>query len=318
MIWRGCADGGLVKGRGMSKIARVEWPTLLLLIATYAVWGLGTSALYAWSPVLGVVATGVAVTQFASLQHEAMHGHPFRNRVLNEALVFPALTLTVPYGRFRNTHMAHHFDPILTDPYDDPESNYFDPAVWGRLPRLMQLVFRANNSLLGRMLLGPLIGNVMWLVGEARLLGRNAPGVRRDWGLHVLGLVPLAGWLWWAAMPFWAYLLAVFIAHSLLKIRTFLEHRAHEDVFSRTAIVEDRGLLALLFLNNNFHAVHHRHPGVPWYRLRQIYDANRAGFLAGNGGYAYRSYAEVFRKYLFCTKEPVPHPHYPKAPLDSL
>ncbi len=32
-------------------------------------------------------------------------------------------------------HMAHHRDAILTDPYDDPESNYLDPAVWARLPR---------------------------------------------------------------------------------------------------------------------------------------------------------------------------------------
>lgn len=300
------------------KIARVEWPTLLVLLATYAVWAMGTSVVYEWSPLVAIVLTGIAITQFSSLQHEALHGHPFRKRWLNEALVAPALTLTVPYGRFRDTHLAHHHDPILTDPYDDPESNYFDPAVWVRVPQVVQTLLRANNTLLGRMVLGPIIGNVMWLRAEAGLLAQNAPGVRRDWGLHALGFIPLAAWLWWAAMPFWAYLLAAWIGHGLLKIRTFLEHRAHADALARTVVVEDRGLLALLFLNNNFHTVHHAHPGVPWYRLPRTYAANRDGFLARNDGYAYASYAQVFARYFLRAKDPVPHPLYPAAErLDS-
>lgn len=297
---------------------RVEWQTLLLLLATYALWALGTSAVYAWSPLLGVLLTGLAITQFSSLQHEALHGHPFRIKWLNEVLVSPALTLTVPYGRFRDTHLAHHFDPRLTDPYDDPESNFFDPAVWARLPAALKWMFRANNTLLGRMVLGPIIGNVMWLAAEARHFARNAPAVRRAWGLHALGLIPLVAWLWGALMPFWAYLLAAWIGHGLLKIRTFLEHRAHADASARTVVVEDRGPLALLFLNNNFHAVHHSHPGVPWYNLPKTYAANRAGFLSRNHGYAYRSYAQVFRSYFLHAKDPLPHPLYPGAdPLDS-
>ncbi len=297
---------------------RVEWPTVLMLLATYALWALGTSVVYGGAPLLGVIVTGVAITLFSSLQHEALHGHPFRLKWVNAALVSPALTLTVPYGRFRDTHLAHHHDPILTDPYDDPESNFFDPAIWARLPAAVQMLFRANNTLLGRIVLGPILGNAMWLFGEARLFARNAPGVRRDWGLHALGFIPLVGWLWWAEMPFWAYLLAAWLGHGLLKIRTFLEHRAHEVATARTVIIEDRGPLALLFLNNNFHAVHHSHPGVPWYNLPKTYAANRAGFLTRNDGYAYRSYAQVFRSYFLRAKDPLPHPLYPATdPLDS-
>lgn len=302
----------------MTQIARVEWPTLLLLLATYLFWGLATSVIYTWLPALGIIFTGVAITQYSSLQHEVLHGHPFRSKRLNEVLVTPALTLTVPYGRFRDTHLAHHHDPILTDPYDDPESNFFDPAVWVRLPAALQILFRANNALLGRMVLGPIIGNTIWLRGEMRLLLRNAPGVRRDWVLHMLGLIPVVAWLRWAAMPFWGYLLAAWIGHGVLKIRTFLEHRAHENAHARTVIVEDRGPLALLFLNNNFHSVHHCHPGAPWYRLPQIYAANREGFLARNDGYSYPSYAQVFCRYFLRAKDPLPHPLYPAAePLDS-
>ncbi len=302
-------------------IARVEWQTLLLLAATYAVWALGTTLAYSENPVFGIILTGVAITQFSSLQHEALHGHPFRLKWLNELLVGPALTLTVPYGRFRDTHLAHHNDPSLTDPYDDPESNFFDPAVWAGLPRAVQLLFCANNTLLGRMVLGPVIGNALWLRTEARLLRSNAPGVRRAWAAHFLGLLAVFLWLWAVVMPIWAYLLAAYLGHAILKIRTFLEHRAHEVARARTVIVEDRGPLSLLFLNNNFHSVHHCHPSVPWYRLPKLYAQRKAEFLAGNEGYAYPSYVAVFRAHFLRGKDPLPHPLYsPKGtgPLDSL
>jgi len=169
----------------------VEWPTLLLLIATYGVWALGTTLAYGLSPLLGILLAGVAIAQFSSLQHEILHGHPFRSRALNEALAFPALNLTIPFGRFRDTHLAHHHDPVLTDPYDDPESNYFDPVVWARVPRWLQAIYRFNNTLFGRITLGPVLGNILWLVTEWNLLRRNEPGLRRDWALHAAGLIPV-------------------------------------------------------------------------------------------------------------------------------
>ena len=76
-------------------------------------------------------------------------------------------------------------------------------------------------------------------------------------------------------------------------------------------IVEDRGPLALLFLNNNLHVVHHMHPAVPWYELPALYAARRAHYLRRNDHYVYRSYAEVFRRYLFRAKDPIAHPNWP-------
>jgi fatty acid desaturase len=73
-------------------------------------------------------------------------------------------------------------------------------------------------------------------------------------------------------------------------------------------IVEDRGLLALLFLNNNFHAVHHMHPTVAWYKLPGLYAAQIAHYQRRNEGYVYRSYAQIFRSYFLRVKDPVPHP----------
>ena len=96
----------------MKNLLRV--PTVLLLAATYALWALGT-LIWEQNAVFAVLLTGVAIAQFLSLQHEALHDHPFANPLLNEALVFPALAVFVPYRRFRTTHLQHHHDPALTD-----------------------------------------------------------------------------------------------------------------------------------------------------------------------------------------------------------
>ena len=294
----------------MMSLRTIEWPTLLLLALTYLVWAAGT-ALWGHSAVLAVLLTGVAITQHSSLQHEVLHGHPFRNAALNEALVFPALGLFFPYRRFRDTHLQHHFDPNLTDPYDDPESNYQDPADWARTGPLRRALWAANNTLAGRMILGPLLGTCSFVANDLRRVAAGDRQVLRAWALHLPGLILVAVWLHLTPMPLWGYLLAVWLGVALLKVRTFLEHRAHDACRARTVVIEDRGPLALLYLNNNFHVVHHMHPHVPWYELPGLYAARKAHFLRRNDGYVYRSYAEIFCRYFLRAKDPVPHPVWP-------
>lgn len=130
----------------------------------------------------------------------------------------------------------------------------------------------------------------------------------RDWALHGLGLA-LVVWITLAtATPIWALCLGAYIGLGLVKIRTFLEHRAHQDCHGRTVVIEDRGPLAWLFLHNNLHVVHHLHPGVPWHALPRLYRKNRDSYLQSNQGYHYHSYREVFARYLLRSKDPVPHP----------
>ena len=218
------------------------------------------------------------------------------------------LGLTVPYCRFRDLHLAHHRDSNLTDPYDDPETNYLDPVVWALLPRWKQALLRLNNTLAGRILIGPAIGHAIFFQDEWRLVRSGDRKVGRAWALHLPGVVAVLALVALSPMPLWLYFSACYVALGLLRIRTFLEHQAHEKARGRTVIIEDKGPLALLFLNNNLHVVHHMHPGVPWYELPAVYRAGKERFLAINDGYLYRSYGQVFRKYLFRTKDPVAHP----------
>lgn len=285
------------------------------MAATYVVWGVGTAVLWDFSAGLAVVVTAIAIAQFSSLQHEVLHGHPFASTTLNEALVFPGLTLFVPYGRFRDLHLAHHHDPSLTDPYEDPESNFLDPAVWARTSRLMRIIHNANNVLVGRVTIGPALGLYLFLTEEVARLRKGDRAVARAWIAQGFGVALVFGWLLTVgSMPVWAYLIAAYAGFSLLKIRTFLEHRAHEAARARTVIIEDRGPLSLLFLNNNLHVVHHMHPDVPWYDLPAKYAANREHYQRRNDGYVFRSYAEVFRLYFLRAKDPVPHPIWPIKP----
>ena len=130
----------------------------------------------------------LALTLHSSLQHEALHGHPFRNRILNEALVFPALSLCIPYIRFRDTHLAHHQDAILTDPYDDPESNYLDASVWERLSPWTQAVLNLNNRLLGRLLIGPIVSQMAFMTADWRAIRAGDRAVLRGWLWHIPAL----------------------------------------------------------------------------------------------------------------------------------
>ena len=90
------------------------------------------------------------------------------------------------------------------------------------------------------------------------------------------------------------------------------EGRSRQKARGRTVVIEDRGLLAFLFLNNNFHAVHHMHPRTAWYRLPALYRERTAHYLARNDGYRFRSYAGVFRQFFWKVKDPVDHPLWPK------
>ncbi|WOI35127.1 fatty acid desaturase [Tritonibacter scottomollicae] len=289
-----------------------EWGTFALILACYLVWGGALFGLAQVSHLLAVLLAGGMVALHSSLCHEVLHGHPFRSRRLNEALVVLPLNLAVPYGRFRDTHLQHHQDEDLTDPYDDPESNFHDPAVWARLPAWRQRLLRVNNTLLGRMVIGPVIGQISFMQEDWTLVRRGQRGILRDWGLHALGTALVLWIVSLSALPVLAYLCAAYLGLSVLKIRTYLEHRAHEDMHGRTAIVESRGLmgavLGFLFLNNNLHIVHHLYPGVAWHQLPALYKRHQARFQARNDGYVLASYASVFRQFAVRAKDPVPHP----------
>jgi len=287
-----------------------EWPMLGLLVLCYGSAALVLFGLSAWSLWLAVPAYALTAAMHSSLTHEAIHGHPSRYPLLNAALLGLPLTLVVPFMRFKDLHLDHHRDEFLTDPYDDPESNYLDPAVWMRLRAPVQAVLRFNNTIAGRMLVGPLIGIGGFILGDMALIRGGDRRVLAGWLIHLPLAAVMVALVMLSPMPLWAFGIGVYGGLSLLRIRTYLEHRAHDKARSRTVVIEDRGPLSLLFLNNNFHVVHHMHPQMAWHRLPRLYAARRDHYLARNDGYRFASYAEVFGRHFLTAKDPVAHPLY--------
>lgn len=312
---KGCTDPERTDDRSGRRLLRIEWPTIALLIGCYGSWLFSGLVLWPQFPLISIAVLSVAVALHSSLCHEVAHGHPTSSGLVNEALVFLPLGLVYPFRRFRTLHLRHHADERLTDPFDDPESCY--QAAWKhrQLPGFLQLLLKLNNTMAGRFVLGPPMMTVGLLLSDGRLILEGDRRVRRAWLLHVVGIVPVIAIVSLIfGMPFWLYMLtAVWIGHSFISIRTFAEHQWAERPDGRTIIVE-RSPLGLLFLNNNLHLVHHKHPGVAWYRLPRLFRAHRAEWLKMNDGYVYPNYFALLKRYAFRGKEPVVHPVLRRMP----
>jgi fatty acid desaturase len=289
---------------------KIEWRTLALIVAVYAVLAalVFNHAVLPWWMIMPIGA--YAACLHSSLQHEVLHGHPTRNRKLNEALVFVVPHLWLPYGRYRDTHLAHHNDANLTHPELDPESYYVLPESWVALPGFKRALYTFNNTLFGRMLIGPFVGIIQFWSGEIKDMLRGRRDIMKCWTMFFISTAILFLLLYWAGMPIWKYIVLIaYPAVSLALIRSYCEHQAAENIGARTIVVEASPFWSLLYLNNNLHIAHHDRPALAWYELPAYYRLQRAAFLERNENYVMVGYREIFRRYFFKQKEPNAYPN---------
>ena len=284
-----------------------EAPTLAVAVLIHGGWLALTwwhAALPTWALIVG---GGWLVAWHGSLQHETIHGHPTRREWLNMLVGSVPLSLWLPYAIYRRTHLAHHRTPAITDPLDDPESRYLSGREgWGLL-----LLGRVEASLIGRLLLGPIVTVARFAAIEAARVYRRPGAAARDWVPHLAGVACLLLWLWFCGLAIGRYVVCcVYPALALTLLRSFAEHRADAQPGHRVAIVEQTGPLALLYLNNNLHAAHHRAPGLAWYALPAFHARHRDALLAENGGLMYRGYGEIAARFLLRPHDRLVHPDH--------
>ena len=291
--------------------AQIEWPTVILIILTYGALATLMWFYYALPFWVIIPLAGYLIALHGSLQHEALHGHPTRNAALNELMVAINFSLWFPYRRYRKLHLIHHNDENLTDPTLDPESYYLLPDEWAKLPAPLKHLYTINNTLAGRMILGPIIGTIRFWSSEFLAIAKGDTGIAKAWAWHIPACaVTLSYAIFVCGIPLWAYLVMFAwpgIAFSL--VRSFCEHQAVADLGERTIVVESSPLLSLMFLNNNLHLPHHLKPRMAWYELPAYYQAEREQLLQRNHGYLMHGYREIFRKYFLKPKELVAYPH---------
>lgn len=289
---------------------RFDHITLFTILSCYGLW---LAAGLAWTTPLWpltIIALPVLAAFHTSLQHETIHGHPTPWPALNEALVSLPLAGIFPYRRYRDLHLKHHHDENLTDPFEDPESFFWPEDQVHRMTDFQRHIFALNNTLIGRLTIGPALTIIGFARTELPRLRSAEPGVRAAWALHAAGLVILGLILTQLfAIPLWAYaLFATYPALSLTSLRAYAEHQAAEAVGARTAVVEAHPFWGLLYLNNNLHIVHHANPRTPWHALPRLYAQRRAQFLAANENTVFLGYRDIWRRFAFQQKQPVAHP----------
>ncbi len=301
----------------LSPQARIEWPTWVLCVVIYAGFAAATyfHALIPWwiLPLVG----GWFVAWHVSLEHEAVHGHPTRSARANHLIAGWPLVLYLPFQVYYEQHTSHHAIADLTHPHLDTESYYVTEEEWAKKGKLSRAVLTANQTLLGRMVLGPfLVVLAFWKV--------EGPRVFRDrkamWAGHLVQVAVLFAWLEFVChMPMWKYVLCfVYPGISITLMRSFFEHRPWHAYDGRTVIIEAHPLLALLYLNNNLHYVHHDRPGVPWFRLPAVYRANREEVLKQTAGHFFDGYGVIARRYFLSVKDSPVYPAALVAPVVTL
>lgn len=292
--------------------ARTEWPTWMLIAVIYGGWYSVLTSLRAGYLSIAV-ATPLLVllcTWHMSLQHELIHGHPTRRARLNMLLGWLPLAVWYPYALYRDSHLAHHRDEALTVPGMDPETNYVRAEHWARLPGWRRSLWLARKTLIGRIVLGPPTSIVAMIAAEVRAFAcgdwRRAP----MWLAHGTGVVLLLSWVQrFAGMPWWYYLVMVtWPALGLAMVRSLYEHRAAPDPKARIAINEAGFAMRLLFLNNNFHLVHHDLPALPWFHLPCAYRMRRQAYRKKCRGFVIGGYGALVRQYAWRATDAAEHP----------
>jgi len=280
---------------------QIDGPTWLVALVLYTSWVvlIWYAARLPWWVLMPVGAYLIA--WHFSLQHEAIHSFRGVPAWLRFAVVFAPIGLWFPYPLYRKSHSTHHRDVHLTIPGVDTESYYVRRADWDSMGRFKRALLLANQTLAGRLILGPWLRLWMLISRESRRLSQGDFAHVPHWIVHVLALAAL---FWFISVvcqfPWWQYcLLIAYPGLGLGLLRAFTEHRAAEDSQERTAAVESNFVFGMLFLYNNLHVVHHLKPTMPWYEIPRYYRRNRAALLAGNGNFVFRGYAQLAGRHLF-------------------
>ena len=283
----------------MQKFRRYDGPTWIVALVLYSAWVLliWFNALLPWWVIMPVGAYLLA--WHFSLQHEAIHSFRGVPAWLRFAVVYPPLGLWFPYPLYRKSHTTHHRDVHLTIPGVDTESYYVLQADWARMGRFKRAILTFNQTMAGRLLIGPVLRLSILVAKETRRVRQGDFSHVPHWAAHAAAVAAL---FWFISgvcgFPWWQYcLLVAYPGLSLSLLRAFTEHRAAEDSQERTASVESNALFGILYLYNNLHVAHHLKPAMPWYDIPRFYRDNRAALLASNGQFVYRGYAQLAKSY---------------------
>lgn len=257
---------------------RVAWPTILLLVFAFILFGASSFAYIkgvlplGWAMLLNAIASYMAFP----VAHDATHSAVFSNRKMNDWAGRLAMTLLEPgpfFQVFRFIHMKHH--RFTNDPDKDPDVYSGKGPAWLLPFRWLTLDFVYFKT---------------YLSPEA--FKKRPANERREFCFCVLFFIVVIAAVTWAGWLHY-YLLLFFIPTRIAKLIIiiafdFLPHYPHEvfakeEPFRSTSNrVGHEWLLTPLFLYQNYHLVHHLYPAIPFYRNIKLWNSRKQYHEAQN------------------------------------
>ncbi len=252
----------------------IAWPTVGLFFAALtiwagALWGALTGHL---SPILAVALQAGAVFMFFTVLHDGVHRSLMRGYPrLNDFVAMIAGAFLSPIAScaaFRYAHFKHH--RCTNEPGVDPDMWSGVGPAWRMPLQWATADLRYAVDILQDWKIIPVIDRVRILTLPVVLLtlfgGLSAMG----WGWEVLiyGILPARIAVLWLAFAF-----------------NFLPHHPHTAVQAQNPYAATNAregiepLMRWIFLQQNYHIIHHLFPGVPFYRYQAIWKQQRSNLI---------------------------------------
>jgi len=256
-----------MKNKSWQKYAQnFGWPTIFL--AVLIVMGFYVSSLWmayypeAWMW-LGLWHTFLLYLGF-SVAHEAAHGNIHgKHKHLKWVNSFFGWTFSlmffVPYPIFRRIHMRHH--GMTNNPEHDPDYWVAADKWWKVIFRCSTIFFHYFSNFGGAILGEPPKAFCSW---KANIIAV----------IFFLSLVAVPYALGFGEAFVVLFFIPSFFASSLLAfVLDWLPHHPHgtEERFFDTRILLFPGL-RFLFLNHNYHLIHHLYPKIPFYNYKACFE----------------------------------------------
>lgn len=263
----------------------------MIMLCAYQFWFfpllvLPSGVAWAWSLVPGVLAT----TTFWAVIHEAIHGRLFADRRTN---LMTGRVLSILFGApfriLRFGHLLHHrlyaasSEALWPDDLNVSGRSLARPAHYLQVLigvyalEVATTVVALLPVAMLRMILGKLAGGRegararLAVLIERQLLWRGAVRANRFDGLLIL-----ATWASGLALygeHGWVLLIALVLRGLLVSYFDNIYHFSRQAGSDRqTYNLHVPYWLSTLLLHANYHAVHHRRPGLPWHALPDAFE----------------------------------------------
>ncbi len=246
------------------------WFTVALALGVAAAYLgiLAAAAMGSISLVAAALLTAPVVYVAYTVLHEAAHGSVSGCRPdlrwLNDAMGYiAAWIMMIPLTAHRHEHLSHHRNTNHPDADPDYAVASISRASWRMFPAVIKI----------------LVSQYRYYFTQRWHKAPRSQNLR--FCLELVAII--APRLAFMAMGFWAEGLAVFVVGGLggmlitMYLFAYIVHQPHRDVgpYVDTAAIEAppwcNGLVTWLWLFQNYHAVHHLFPRVPFYRYQRLF-----------------------------------------------